>query len=136
MMVVFLDPVRRTATCARAGHLPAIHYSATEGACCLIRPNGMALGVLENGRFHESLRQAEIHLAQDDWLLLLTDGVTEALDETDREFSMDRVMEMVGCAKKSSAKEMISNILAAVRSHAGSRGPSDDMTLVTVKSLC
>ena len=74
---------------------------------------------------------AEHRLAPGDLLLLYTDGVTEAIDAANNEFSLDRLKNILaGADDKVSCETLISRIVDAVAVHAGSAEQFDDITLL------
>jgi sigma-B regulation protein RsbU (phosphoserine phosphatase) len=69
----------------------------------------------------------------DDVLVLYTDGVTEAANDEDKEFSGGRLADVVRSLRARSAAEINEGIVDQVRRFSGRDHHRDDLTLVTVK---
>jgi len=112
----------------RAGHNPAL-YVTRDGNVTLLEPVGIALGIVTD----PMLVEETFTLEPGDMLVMYTDGVTEAWNESDDEFGMDRLIEVVAGAAGSQAEEVIERIHNAVQDFVGESAQSDDYTVVVVK---
>lgn len=114
--------------CVNAGHLPAFIARAT-GALELLPASGPALGLFPGARYdvHHS------RLGAGDRLVCYSDGVTEALDDEEREFGSDRIAALVTGADSASAAALCRGIVDAVRAHRGGRQRQDDVTVLVVR---
>ena len=65
--------------------------------------------------------------------VLFSDGVSEAMNERQEEFTQPRLIEVVAESRHQSASQIVHNIVAAVAEHRGGYPPNDDMTVVVVK---
>ena len=65
-------------------------------------------------------------------MLLITDGITEALNAQFEEFGMDRVLQALDGAACSDAKPCIERLLSAVDEFTGGVEQSDDITCIAV----
>ena len=92
---------------------------------------GMALGFTEDVTY----RSGKIVLRAGDGLFLYTDGVTEAMDEGENQFSEPRLAEFLHQANGSSATEIIHGAVDQVRRHSAGAPQSDDITALTLKYL-
>lgn len=90
---------------------------------------GLALGCFESFPFEES----QVKLNPGDWLLVFSDGISEAVNSTGEEFGEACLIELALANRNASAAELIEKILQCVGAHAGDRPQMDDMTLVVVK---
>jgi sigma-B regulation protein RsbU (phosphoserine phosphatase) len=90
---------------------------------------GLLLGCLADYTYQEEV----IQFNSDNLLALYSDGVTEAMNETDEEFGEQRLQKILLDNRKKSAENIITIILDAVRTHAGNRSQSDDITLMIIK---
>ncbi len=126
--VVFVDPKNQVAKVANAGHCPVLFtyrdHDQVESVC----PDGMPLGVLDDTVFTE----ATVELRGTARILVYTDGVTEAANESGDQFGDQRLQEWflpVG-AKDSGAEYIKMHLLDSVRSFIGEEAPRDDMTFI------
>ena len=90
---------------------------------------GLALGCFESFPFAED----QVQLNPGDRLVVFSDGISEAVNNTDEEFGEARVYDLAAANRGASATELIEKILQEVGRHAGDRPQMDDMTLVVVQ---
>jgi serine phosphatase RsbU (regulator of sigma subunit) len=124
-----LDPESGRLRYTSAGHNPPLHYSAADGSFAELRAPGIALGVLEEIR----LSEAERTLAPGDLLVCYTDGVTEAIDEAQEEFGVERLRALIANHHGEPASAIVRAITDAVSRHGRGQPPFDDVTLVVIK---
>ena len=111
---------------ASAGHNPPL-VVRRDGVAELEMESGPPLGVFEDAVYVESVVRVE----PGERLVVYTDGITEAFDEQQRQFGVERLVAALGKAGLSgSAEELGSAILSEVSSFAGSAPQSDDITLL------
>ena len=79
--------------------------------------------------------QGKVYLKTGDWIVMFTDGVTEAQDEQGEDFEEERLMEVIRANESDSAAVMKEKILAAVKNYTGDVPQSDDITLLVLKTL-
>ena len=75
-------------------------------------------------------KEQHVQLLPGDWLVIYSDGLSEAMNDREEEFGADRVMRTVieyGAAPN--AEAMCQYILHAVQEHSRGRAQSDDITL-------
>ncbi|OPL19345.1 MAG: hypothetical protein AVO35_11415 [Candidatus Aegiribacteria sp. MLS_C] len=123
-----LDTDSGTLTYVNAGHNPPLLLKR-DGATRWLDRGGLILGLSSGARYeHES-----VGVDSGDVLVLYTDGLTEAMDHSGREFGTERLMSVVRENRDLSAHQISSGILEAVNGHAGELSQSDDQTLVVLK---
>ncbi|HEX4915948.1 MAG TPA: SpoIIE family protein phosphatase [Vicinamibacterales bacterium] len=123
-----LDTTRRELTFVNAGH-PALLVLPPGGAVERYGATGPALGLIEAGRFESR----SIALPPGAILLAVTDGVTEAQDEHGSEFGDDVLGGLLAASRHLPAAQLCETVLAAVRTHRGTRQDQDDVTVMAVK---
>ncbi len=136
-----LDPLSDQITYARAGHeLPLLVHAPDTGRQTGLRTeflegDGLPIGMVGDDLFSNYVEDRRCTFRNDDVLVLYTDGITEAPNEADREFSGSRLADVVMANRHHSANAINASIHAAVAEFAGARAQRDDYTLVTVKRL-
>ena len=127
------DESTRVLTYANAGHEPPILLRQAAGGpvCRSLDPMTAPAGMLPS---IEPL-QANIELLPGDWLLIVTDGVTEAPNEKWEEFGRERVLAVMQANLEAAAGQMSDAILAAVAGHTRGMVQADDVTLIAVHVL-
>ncbi|NNJ11642.1 SpoIIE family protein phosphatase [Chloroflexales bacterium ZM16-3] len=114
-----------------AGHNPPLLYRRRGGSFDELRTPGIALGVLEEISLHE----AETMLSPGDVLVCYTDGVTEAIDDAQNEFGVERLRSVIAAHADEDVARIVRAILEAVDQHGRGQPPFDDVTLVVIKRL-
>jgi len=132
MFYAVVDVAKKTLNCANAGHNPLVLCHA-DGAVELINAPGIALGLDSGERFDSKLKSNEIALKSGDVFLLYTDGVTEAMNTKEEEFTEERLAQVLANNVKLSAKEISANIIGELMAFTNGAPQHDDITLLTIK---
>jgi sigma-B regulation protein RsbU (phosphoserine phosphatase) len=129
--VGILDAGRGVLRYANAGHNPPVILRGGE-AEWLPAGHGMALGVMRNVKF--VAREADFK--NGDYLLLYTDGVTEAMNENGEMFGEDRLLALMSDVAKGDigARGAADAANSAVRSFAGGAEQADDITVLALRN--
>jgi sigma-B regulation protein RsbU (phosphoserine phosphatase) len=133
-----IDLTENKITFARAGHeLPLLSHARNDGVVAseYLASEGMPIGMVESELFVEVIEDKTVDFLPGDVFVLYTDGITEAANEDDKEFSGARLADAVKMLRDRSAEEINSGILEHVDRFTGSTLYGDDLTLLTVKSL-
>jgi serine phosphatase RsbU (regulator of sigma subunit) len=126
-----LDPASGTLTYVNAGHNPPLLYRAADDSLTELGRTGMALGVDDAHEY----RQKVARLNPGDFVFLYTDGVTDAPNDQDDRFDMDRLRALVRAHGSGSAAQIASAVENALREFTHDAPPFDDITLMVAKRL-
>jgi serine phosphatase RsbU (regulator of sigma subunit) len=124
-----LDPAKNELIFVNAGHNPPLHYRSTSNELIELPRAGFPLGIEDKTTYE----QGHMNFQNGDFLLMYTDGVTEATNQTYKLFGKDRLSQTLLDSNLASAQEIQSAINNAVFRFIGSNEPSDDITLVVLK---
>jgi serine phosphatase RsbU (regulator of sigma subunit)/DNA-binding NarL/FixJ family response regulator len=113
---------------ANAGHNVPLILRA-DGTLEEVMSRGMVLGIMDDMAYDED----ETVLAPGDILILYTDGITEAMNQTSDLFSKTRLKAAIADANPAHARGVIDAIIEAVKAHAGETPQADDLTIVAVR---
>ncbi len=91
----------------------------------------MIVGLVESDPY----RVQRDRLAPGDYLVLYSDGVSEAMNEADECFSIEQLGAVLNQAPRESCRTITDAILAAVIAHQGTAPQSDDITILTLRYL-
>ncbi len=115
---------------ANAGHPPGYLIGQRKGKTHIhaLRPTGMALGVSEEARWQQKM----VRFVPGDFLVLYTDGVTEAQNPQGAFFGDEGVLDAILEKKNGSAQEIQKGLLKAVTRFVGGT-PQDDVAVIVIK---
>jgi len=100
------------------------------GQQVLLECGGLVLGVMEGVDYEEE----GIQLETGDWIVLYTDGISEAVNAEGEQFGDEAVRELIASLPRDlSARQIADRILATIEAFAGSLEVRDDMTLMVVR---
>ncbi|GAB4236279.1 MAG: SpoIIE family protein phosphatase [Acidobacteriota bacterium] len=121
----------RRVTYVNAGHFPPLHFHGGEEAETLLSPTGPVLGLLPGAEYEV----AQVSLGPGDWIVLYSDGISDELDEYDREFGVERIRSFVAERTESvaSAREMRDAFVDYWTCFAGATPAEDDATILILR---
>jgi sigma-B regulation protein RsbU (phosphoserine phosphatase) len=131
LFLLEVDTAGRTLEWVRAGHDPAILYCASTDDVQELGGPGMALGVDDACPFSSGSRPA---LAEEDVLLIGTDGIWEARNSFSERFGKERIGQILRTHHRQSAESIRQKILNALEEFRGTRQLEDDVTLLIIKA--
>ena len=121
------DMRRRTMTMSNSGLPYPVRVSGEEVS--FIELPGVPLGSFVATQYDE----VSYHLSSGDLFVFCSDGVSEAMNERNQEFTPARLLEVVRDSRQLPAGQIVQRIVTAVSEHRGGFPPNDDMTVVAVK---
>jgi sigma-B regulation protein RsbU (phosphoserine phosphatase) len=127
------DESTRVLTYANAGHEPPLLVRQAPGRPVLQPLDALTLpaGMLPS----LAPLQSSVQLLPGDWLLIFTDGVTEAADDNCLEFGRERILAVMERNLDVAAGQMRDAILAALAGHTRGVVQADDVTLIAAHVL-
>ncbi len=128
-----LDIKSREIVYSSAGHNPMLVYRADKRKVELANPKGIALGFNKGPIFDKTVKEERTILNSGDMVVLYTDGVVEAMDEQNNEYTEDRFYKFTIEHARETAGEYVDNLVADLDAHAGNAPQSDDITIVCLK---
>ncbi|MEI6057251.1 MAG: SpoIIE family protein phosphatase, partial [Lentisphaerota bacterium] len=116
--------------CCNAGHNPPLLYKSGKEFEYLTTDNpSPPIGILEDAEYSTQ----KIKLFPEDIFFLYTDGITEAMNNQDSQFSDEKLLEIMSNNKNKPVIEIVNNVISAVADHASGADQSDDITLLVLK---
>ncbi len=122
-----LTPDGRALTYCNAGHTPPVLLR--NDRFIRLTTGGMVIGVLPD----EPFEQETLPLITGDILVLVTDGVIEAIDFSDNAYGWDCLLSSIRKHQALPAQQLAQQLLWDVRRFVGLADQSDDITVVVVK---
>lgn len=111
------------------GHNPAYIIRADGKVEPAERTEGIVLGAMEKSRYKEK----EFELKTGDAVVLYTDGVTEAMNHKNEEFTEERLISCLEKLTNKPAMQTVSRVLEAVNAFTAGAPQSDDVTILVVR---
>lgn len=111
-----------------AGHIPSYVYRARSRSVEELSSGGLILGMFEGIDFEPQ----ELRLEPGDVLLLLSDGLTEAVGPSDEMFGEQRMADLVRRRAPAGAAALETAIMDALHVFVGGRDQADDITVVAI----
>jgi sigma-B regulation protein RsbU (phosphoserine phosphatase) len=122
-----LNTENNTLTYCNAGHNDPLFIANRK--ISKLDKGGLLLSCFENSEYDEE----EIIFEKGSTLVIFSDGVTEAMNEADEEYTDERLEKLLLDNINESVQEMIKNIIDDVKFHIGNNPQSDDITLMIIK---
>jgi phosphoserine phosphatase RsbU/P len=123
-----LEPDTGVLRYVSAGHNPALLLTGA-GQVVRINSTGVPLGILPNAVWREESIQVE----PGDLICLYTDGVTEAVNEREEEFGVERLSRLLVRSTAKGAQDICNEVLSDVAEFARGMPQYDDQTLLIVR---
>lgn len=111
---------------ALAGHLPILHYRHSSGDMARLSMEQFPLGLIPGGHYVSQ----RVGYSPGDIFLLLTDGITEAVNERDEEFGLARVEQLLNKYADQSLSQIWEFVMREVRQYGAQQ---DDQSLLLLR---
>ena len=124
------NPRSGSLTFANAGHESPVVRRRDGSTEALPFTGGVPLGIVDDMQFEERTS----NIASGEFVVLFTDGVTEALNESEKEFGNDRVHDTIAGVEPGSAQEAVEALVRTVVRFSGEAEQFDDLTCLVLKA--
>jgi sigma-B regulation protein RsbU (phosphoserine phosphatase) len=111
-----------------AGHNPPIYLSKNHQYIMLDQLHGPVLGAMDDYEY----QQDTLIMKKGDQIVLFTDGITEAMDEQNAQYSTERLCELFSHNGKNTSKEAVEAVIDDVIIFRQDADQSDDMTVLSL----
>jgi PAS domain S-box-containing protein len=132
LMLVRLDPARRSFVYASAGHIPGYLIDASGSVKTVLDSTSMPLGIFPETEFASRQEQK---LVEGDLIFMMTDGVTECQNHEDDFFGEERALQVVSAERQSDARQIVDKLYEATKDYTSGNPQCDDITTVVAKAL-
>lgn len=123
------NPAKKIVQLACAGSTPVYLFSAVKGTFEKKSINSEPLGVEKTS----SYKDIQFTVSQGDIIISYTDGLVEALDASGKQYSLNRLSNLIKTNSKLSGKALADLIKEDMKKFVGSETLHDDQTLLVVK---
>jgi sigma-B regulation protein RsbU (phosphoserine phosphatase) len=128
--VAIFDPRDRTLRYVNAGHNPPFLVRA-DGAVDYLDCGGVILGAFPDTQYEMGV----VALDPGDVMVLYTDGISEAMNADEEEFGPERLSAATGSCARTTADQILHDILGQIALHSAGAHIEDDQTLLVAKVL-
>jgi sigma-B regulation protein RsbU (phosphoserine phosphatase) len=130
-----IDPQSAQVTYVNAGHDPPmfyhLHANTQQGQLAMLERTGMVLGILKDTPF----TQNKVKLSPGDFILLYTDGITDAHNAQRQFFGIDKIQSLITQHQHQPAQVVLSTLIQSVGDFTGETDPFDDITVAMIRRL-
>lgn len=130
LFLAALDPVKKSLSYCNAGHNPPYLFKP-DGGFKELTVGGPILGAFDGLPYDEGTAQ----LSPGEVLVIFSDGVTEANNETGEMYGETRLIQAVKPVLTKTAGEILISIIEGVHRYADKTPAADDLTLMVIKAL-
>ena len=123
------DPAQRVLTYINAGHNNPI-LRRSNGLIERLDIGGLPLGILPDAKYES----ASNTLAPGDWLVIFTDGLVEAENARQDDYSETRLLSAIAASAATTPAEMLKRLMAELDLFVGNTPQHDDVTCMLLKS--
>jgi phosphoserine phosphatase RsbU/P len=118
-------------TYCNAGHNPPLILSRSGSAPTMRRleTGGPIVGLFETATFDEET----VNLTPGDWLIVFSDGVSEAMSASGDEYGENRIVACVERHKSMEPRDLLEALFADVRDFTRGAAQSDDITAMVLR---
>ena len=112
------------------GHNAGIIYHPQEQSLEELATGGMAVGIVATPIFQNTIQNFSYQLREGDLFIQYTDGVTEAMDEAQNEYGMERLLKTVKGARVKTIQTMLEKINTDIVVFTRGYLQTDDITMM------
>ncbi|MBO7454632.1 MAG: SpoIIE family protein phosphatase [Alphaproteobacteria bacterium] len=128
-MYGIFDTETHELTYTNAGHLPIAVVHPSKEPSFLECDSGIALGIMEDVAFQDN----KYVLSPGEIIMMYTDGVTEAANNSGEEFDFSRLIDVLKQHSITTPKLLVNDLIVAVKSFVNEAPQSDDITTLCLK---
>ncbi len=132
LLLCCLDPGTGTLIYASAGHEPGYLLNKSGDVHTVMEATGPPLG-LSGGTTYYMGNCCK--LESGDMLLLVTDGITDAISPAETPYGEERVREYLRAHRNKPASAIVNGLCETIEAFAGDRPLQDDVAAVIIKAM-
>lgn len=133
MTLALFDSSTNTMKFCRAGHMPLL--TAENSTIKSYKSRGIGIGLESGIIFEQSLVEEEVTLSPGQIFAFFSDGITEAMNESNELFGEDKLSELLKSKSDKTSNEVMDEIWKSITDFRCNAEQSDDMTMVLVKVI-
>ncbi len=131
--VMVVDTTTHDAILVSAGHRPVVVWR--QGKTATLNPNGIALGLDIGPVFDKTLEEKKFSFKKNDRVVLYTDGVISASNDTGEQYGETRFLESVRKQGPMNSAAFVNFVAGNIDRFLGEAEQNDDITIITLKRM-
>lgn len=132
MVMLCWDKNEKKMTYVGAGHEHILVYRVNSGECEAILSGGVAIGMVPDNS--KAIKEQSLNLEDGDFVVLYSDGITEAKNATGEMFGLERLKSLIiEYAPQYSAEGVNYHIAKSLVDFMQNHSQDDDITLIVIK---
>ncbi|PZX59712.1 serine phosphatase RsbU (regulator of sigma subunit) [Algoriphagus ratkowskyi] len=132
--IFIINTAQQTICHSRAGHVPTLFHQVNEHKSAYLEIDGLGLGILRNMQYKNHVVEKTFTYKPGDVLVLFTDGIVEAKNDTSDQFGYDRIKTLLDLYHDLNPQEIQSKIIDSLHNFVGGeRLIDDDYSMMVVK---
>lgn len=134
--IFIINITQQTFSHSRAGHVPTLFYKAKDSKSEFLFFDGLGLGILRNHQYEKHVQEKTFTYESGDILVLITDGIVEAQNQSGQQFGFERIRTLVETNHTKNPMEIQKQLIDALHVFVGGDGMiEDDYSMMVVKFL-
>ena len=125
----YIDRENKILYYTSAGHHPALLYNTKTKDFKLIKATSRPVGIFAD----EFFPAQKTYINDESILVVYTDGITEAINESEEEYGLERLKKVISKNSSLNAKNITQKIIDSVEDFVNGKEQFDDITLVVIK---
>jgi len=130
MLLLQIDPTTRSIVFASAGHSTGYVLNSQGQVRAELKRTGKPLGIRPDTEYKSA---SPLILTPGEIVLLLTDGIEEAMNADDEFFGTENILKVARANRRKSSREIVEALYEAVQEFSGVGQQTDDFTAVVLK---
>ncbi|MFH0920922.1 MAG: GAF domain-containing SpoIIE family protein phosphatase, partial [Fibrobacterota bacterium] len=136
VMYCIFDEAGKTVKVCRGGHNPFLVCKGATGEIQMLKPEGIALGIIDSATFSKLTKEIEVPYQSGDSFYLYTDGVVEEFDKNRQMFGEERLKAYIAKTKDDPSEPVIAGLVKALDIFRGeNQEQHDDTAMIRIKAL-
>ncbi|MEQ9402653.1 MAG: SpoIIE family protein phosphatase [Cyclobacteriaceae bacterium] len=128
-----INEAEKTIEFSRAGHCPTLMFFSENNRVSFLESEGMGLGIVRNSDYAKYVESTTLNYKDGDTMLLYTDGITEAKNESGEQFGTERLKNSFTSHARKAPAQIKESIKRDLAGFTGEIDIDDDYTMVVVK---
>lgn len=131
MSFLIYDESKKEIAYSNAAHAPLLHFRRRSGTFIEIDTPGLPIGIESSAKYVQKI----ITIEKDDILALYTDGITEARNSLNREYSQFSLQRVIKNESRMNPVKIIDQLRIDLKTFVGETRQHDDETLLILKAI-